>query len=60
MVLSIFPGIVLLILNRDDIPDALPVTAGLSVLALLAFLISKLNKKGETDKIEGIKVEKIE
>jgi hypothetical protein len=59
VVLSLFPGIVLLILNRDDIPDSLVVSAGLSILAFCAYLVSKLNARAHNNEIKSVKVEKI-
>jgi hypothetical protein len=59
VVLSIFPAVVLLILERDDIPDSLLVLSALSFLALCAFLISKLAKKADSNKIESVKVAKV-
>jgi hypothetical protein len=43
-----------MILNRDDIPDALILSSACSVIAVLAFLISKIGAKntGKTAKDE--------
>jgi hypothetical protein len=55
----VFPAIVLLVLKRDDIPDSLIVSSVLSLVAIVAFLVSRMNVRAKGEEIKGVKVDKI-